>query len=421
MIKILIVSDGGVASGYGRISAELGRNLIKRDYHIMEASLQYDGLLPAAYDGEPLPYHVASLQGKPNWLECVMALTGAYQPNLIFVIQDAPFSQQVRNLPLDWSQIAFVMLSPVDGAPIYPAWVETAKTADGLLTISEFGVNAWREAGVQAGLVRPGINPNKFYKIPDHGKAAIRKALGIADDAFVLGSMCMNQGRKSISLMVKAFFEFAKDKPTARYLLDMDEASLAGWDIPALCTQYGWDKSKLIFRSDAIKAGVTELRDRYNILSAHMVIAHREGFGLPLAEAQACGVVSVALDYCSGTEVCGNGNGILIKPLDLHVPGTWGGAEDWFPDMSDLATKLQWLHDNPVEREAIALRGMKDARTHTWDRAVDNTVDVIERAVKRKLPIAGFTNTPNESIIKAIEPLSQSPDGVTQTVALVEG
>lgn len=421
MTKILVVSDDGVSSGYGRISAELNRNLMKRGYHVMAASLQYDGLLPAMYDGEPIAYHVASLAGKTaNWYDCVTAIANAYQPDLVMVIQDAPYSGIVRNAPLDWSKTAFVMLSPVDGSPIYPAWVETAKTADGLLTISEFGVKAWAQAGVQAGLVRPGINPNKFYKIPDHGKSAIRKALGIAEDAFVLGSMCMNQGRKSISLMIKAFFDFAKDKPTARYLLDMDEVSPAGWDIPALCTQYGWDKSKLIFRSDCIRAGVTELRDRYNILNAHMVLAHREGFGLPLAEAQACGVVSVALDYCSGTEVCGNGNGILIKPLDLHVPGTWGGAEDWFPDMGDLAAKLQWLYDNPLEREAIALRGMKDARQHTWDRAVDNTVDVIEKALKRKQSIAGFTKPLDSAIIKSVEPLPQSPDGMVKEVELME-
>lgn len=420
MKKILVVSDDGVSSGYGRISAELNRNLIKRGYHIMAASLQYDGLLPAVYDGEPIPYHVASLQGKPNWPDCVVGMVSAYQPDLLMVIQDAPFSQTVRNAPLDWSKLAFVMLSPVDGSPIYPAWVETAKQADGLLTISEFGVKAWAKAGVQAGLVRPGINPNKFYKIPDEGKAKIRQALGIAEDAFVLGSMCMNQGRKAISLMIKAFFDFAKDKPSARYVLDMDEMSLAGWDIPALCSQYGWDKSKLIFRSDCIRAGVTELRDRYNVLSAHMVLAHREGFGLPLAEAQACGVVSIALDYCSGTEVCGSGNGVLIKPLDLHIPGTWGGAEDWYPDMADLATKLQWLYDNALEREAMAMRGMREARAHTWDKAVDNTVEIIEKALKRKQNNSVTPVTPNNAIINIIEPLPQSPDGVVQNVALVE-
>ena len=420
MIKILVVSDTGVSSGYGRIAAELSGNLLKRGYHIMAASLQYDGLLPAIYDGEPIPYHVASLNGKPNWAECVIALTGAYQPDVIFCIQDAPYSQTIRNLPLDWSRIAFVMLSPVDGAPIYPAWVETAAQSDGLLTISEFGVKAWANAGVQAGLVRPGINPNKFYKMTDEQRLTVRQKLGIAPDAFVLGVAAQNQGRKSIPQMMKAFFDFAKDKPTSRLLLDMDEASLAGWDLPALCKQFGWDVDKVIFRSTAIKKSVIELRDRFNALDAHAVLAFREGFGLPVLEAMACGVVSIAQDWCAGTEVLMDGRGILIPPIDYFIPSTWGGALDKLPDIKVMTEKLQWLFDNPEERKAMAKRGMDWARHESWDTATDNAVAVIEKALKRKQAAPITQSIPNSAIMNIPQPLPQSPDGLTQTVELVE-
>src|SRR6185369_5083500 len=88
--KILVVSDTGVSSGYGRIAAELCNSLVKRGFHIMAASLSYDGLLPATYDGEQLPYHVASLQGKPNWPDLVVAIASVYQPDIVWTIQDAP-------------------------------------------------------------------------------------------------------------------------------------------------------------------------------------------------------------------------------------------------------------------------------------------------------------------------------------------
>lgn len=423
MIKILVISDDAVASGYGRISAEINRNLVKRGYHIMAASLSYDGLLPAVYDGEPLPYHVASLQGKANWPELVMAIAGAYQPQVVMVTQDAPYSGIVRNLPLDWSRIAFIMTSPVDGAPIYPAWVETAKQADALLTISEFGVTAWAEAGVQAGLTRPGINPNKFYKIPDDARAEVRRKLGVAEDAFVLGMMAQHQGRKDIPGTMKAFFEFAKDKPTARLLLDMEPLSPAGWDLPAMCKQQNWDMSKIIFRGDAAQKGVTELRDRYNVLDAHAVLAFREGFGLPILEAMACGVVSIAQDWCAGTEVLTDGRGILIPPIDYFMPSTWGGALDKLPDLKVMTDKLQWLHDNREERIAMAKRGMEWARRQTWDIAVDNAVAAIEKAVAKKKPVVavgGFQLQPEKNIIVPTNTLPQSPDGVAQQVALLE-
>lgn len=426
MTKILTVGDSGVSSGYGRIEAEINRNLVKRGYHVMAASLSYDGLLPAAYDSEPLPYHVASLQGKPNWPDCVMAIAGAFQPDAVWVTQDAPYSGIVRGLPIDWSRVAFIMTSPVDGAPIYPAWIETAKQSDAVLTISEFGVSAWADAGIQAGLTRPGINPNKFYRLSDDKRTEIRGKLGIAPDAFVLSVAAQNQGRKSIPQMMKGFFDFAKDKPTARILLDMDAVSPAGWDLPSLCKQNRWDESKVIYRVDAQQKGIMELRERYNAADAHSVLAFREGFGLPILEAMACGVVSMAQDWCAGTEVLKDGRGILIPSIDYFMPSTWGGALDKLPDIGVFTSKLQWLYDNADERRAMAKRGMDFARTCTWDTATDNAIVAIEKALARKKPIqptAPVQIQPISSIIKSVELPPQavpSPDGIVHEVALVE-
>lgn len=417
MTKVLVISDDGISSGYGRISAEINRRLVKRGYTVMAASLTYDGLLPATYDGDPLPYHVASMAGKPNWPDIVVQMVSVYQPDIIMVTQDAPYAGIVRNAPLDWSKYAFVMTAPVDGAPIYPAWVETARQADGVLTISEFGVQAWKQAGVAAGLCRPGIHHNKFYKLPDEQRKAIREKLGINPDAFVLGMMAQNQGRKDVTGTLKAFYDFAQDKPNARLLLDMDDVSPAGWDIPSLCKQFGWDASKLIFRKDCAMRGVTELRERYNVLDAHSVLAFREGFGLPILEAMACGVVSIAQDWCAGTEVLTDGRGVLIPPIDYFMPSTWGGALDKLPDLKVMTEKLQWLYDNPLERAAMAERGMKWARQQTWDTAADNVITVLEKAVARK---KGFSNTPETAIIKPVEIPQYSPDGVNKGVELVE-
>lgn len=306
MTKVLVLSDCGTPSGYGRIADEVLTRFAKRGIEVFAASLGYDGLLPPVLDNTRLPYWVASLAGKP-WLEEFQKLIGPTAPDFILVIQDAPYIEAVRNLPLDWSQIGFMAITPVDGVPIFPRWVQTLGTADAAMSISEFGVAAYRKAGVPVNLCRPGVDPNVFFKKPDAARAENRAKLGLAPGQFIVGTMAMNQGRKAISLMLKAFFEFCADKPDARYLLDMEAQSPAGWDIPALCDQFGWDKSRLIFRADAVRAGVTSLADRYNLLDAHMVISHREGYGLPLAEAMACGAVSLALDYCSGPEIVGGG------------------------------------------------------------------------------------------------------------------
>lgn len=387
-MKILVISDDGVASGYGRISMEVNTRLVRRGVAVMAASLMYDGLLPAAFDGQPLTYWVGSLAGKPNWVQSVIDMIAAYQPDIVHVIQDAPYAEAIRNSPLDWSRFALVVTTPVDGVPVHPPWVEMLKHTDGTLSISQFGVNAHRAAGVPSELCRPGVDPNVFFPLSSADRAALRQRVGIVGDAFVLGTMAQNQGRKDVPDMLRAFFAFASDKPAARYLLDMERSSPAGWDIPALCVQQGWDVGKLLFRDDLQRAGIQLLRERYNLLDAHMVVAHREGYGLPLAEAQACGVVSIALDYCSGTEICGDGKGILVPPIDYTGIGTWGGAVDKFPDVEALTGALQMLYDNPDERSAIARRGMEWARAQTWDAATDAVMRVYERVLaKRAHPI----------------------------------
>lgn len=383
MPKLFVLSDSGTPTGYGRIVDEVFPRLAKRGYEIFAAGINYDGLLPPAYDGEKLPYWVAALGGK-DWLTESARVISVYDPDIIIVAQDAPYAEGLRNAPLDWSKYGFVIITPVDGTPIYPRWIENAQRADAVLNISQFGVDAYRKVGVEAHLLRPGINGNRFFRLPDDARAGIRAKLGVAPGAFVVGSMCMNQGRKAITLMMRAFFEFAQDKPTARYLMDMDPISPAGWDIPAVCKQQGWDIGKIIFRHDAIRMGITDLRERYNALDAHMVISHREGYGLPLAEAMACGVVSIAQDYCSGPEIVGEGRGMLIPTTGYGVPGTWGGAEDYFPDMRALVMSLQALYDGPAERAVIAERGMKAAREWTWDSAADAMQAAIDGVMARR-------------------------------------
>lgn len=414
MSKILILSDDGLSTGYGRISMEVNTRLHKRGYPLMAASLYYDGLLPSTLDGQPLPYWVAALAGKPNWVESVVNIINAYQPDIVHVIQDANYAEALRNAPVDWSRFAFVVTTPVDGVPVHPPWVNVLKGADGTLSISQFGVDAHRAAGIPSELCRPGVDANVFFPMSESDRRAMRARCGVAPDAFVVGTMAQNQGRKDIPDMLRAFFAFASDKPTARYLLDMEPTSPAGWDILSVCQQRGWDASKLLFRADVQRAGIAHLRERYNLLDAHMCISHREGYGLPLAEAMACGVVSIALDYTSGTEICGDGKGVLIQPIEYTGISTWGGALDKFPNVTQLTAALQMLYDEPDTRRSIARKGMEWARAQTWDAATDAVARVYERALSKRQPVT-------QPVTVALPPAPVvAPDDVQRDVALME-
>ena len=416
MTKLLVLSDSGVPSGYGRITDEIMTRLYRRGYEIISASLQYDGLLPPVYEGQRLPYWVPSLGGHPNWPDQFMALLGSMQSDVVMVIQDAPYAETVRNAPIDWSRYGFVVITPVDGAPVFKPWIEMLKQADGVLSISQFGVDTHRRAGVHSELCRPGVNLDSFYPTAEGNRLDTRQKLGIEADAFVLMTCAMNQGRKCWPVMLEGFFKFAADKPNARYIINTDPQSPAGWDFSQMCRMFGWDESKLIYKSQCEKRGVFELRDRYNAADAHVVLAHREGYGLPLTESMACGVATMALDYCSGTEVCGDGKGVLINPLPYKSISTWGNALDYHPDIDHYVNRLQWLYDNPDERRAIGKRGMEWARGETWDKATDSVMMVVERVMSKRKSIPLPNVAPMQMIVK---PVVSHPDGL-QPVELVE-
>lgn len=388
MAKVLMVSDTGIPSGYGRIADSVGVRLVQRGYQVFAAGLQYDGLLPAAYENARLPYeHVASLGGHADWPSRLAMLINVYAPDVVLVIQDAPYLEQVRGLPVDWSRIAFVGITPVDGVPIWPNWINLFKLADGMLTISEFGVKAHAEAGVHSLLCRPAADPQVFRRLPQEERAALRQAVGIDAGAFVVGSCAQNQGRKCWPSMLEGFFKATADLPTARFIAITEKTSLAGWDLPTLCDQMQWDKSKILWRGDEQLAAADSLTKLYNLLDVHVVLAHREGFGLPITEAQLCGVLNMAMDYTSGTEQCGDGHGVLIKPIDYRNPSSWGNSYDLFPDTADYAKQLRFYHDNPIGRAAVAERGRQYAASFTWDKATDNVQQVIEQAIDSKRPI----------------------------------
>lgn len=433
MVKVFTLGDEGVSSGYGRIATEINRRLHKRGIELFNASVMYDGKLPAQYEGEAFPYWVGVARpvapGQLYDLDGVLNMINAIQPDIIHVIQDFPYAEWLRNAPIDWSKYGFMITTPVDGSPIYPNWIKTAQKADAMLTISQFGVDTFGAQGVKARLCRPSANLDSFYPLSHDERLAIRAKLGIEPDAFVMGMVAMNQGRKAIPQTLHVFFEFTKDKPNARLLLNMDAVSPAGWDIPALCQQQGWDTGKIIYKHDCVMRGVTELRERYNVMDVHSVLSYREGFGLPLVESMACGVLTAAQDYSSGTEVVGDGRGILVKSIDYFNLSTWGGAADKLPDYGDYLKQLKHFEANKEEAAATAKRGMEWARGYTWDMAADATMaainDVMEKRKKTPPtpPVAPTPPQPAQVTTQApVETAAQvPPDGVEHDLELIEG
>jgi alpha-1,3-rhamnosyl/mannosyltransferase len=90
-----------------------------------------------------------------------------------------------------------------------------------------------------------------------------------------------------------------------------------------------------------------------------------EGFGFPLLEALAVGTPAVGSDRGSIPEVVGD-SAVLVDPTDTRA----------------LSDALEAVLTQPELRARLKRKGQERARTYTWDRCAEMTIDVYRSVLK---------------------------------------
>ena len=91
-----------------------------------------------------------------------------------------------------------------------------------------------------------------------------------------------------------------------------------------------------------------------------------EGFGLPAAEAMACGAPILTSRNTAMAEICGEA-AHLVDPYSID----------------DIAAGLEQLLDDPEMRRCLGLRGQQQARLYSWARAAAETIAVYRQVLGR--------------------------------------
>ena len=109
----------------------------------------------------------------------------------------------------------------------------------------------------------------------------------------------------------------------------------------------------------------TELVRQYRLATVVVIPSTYEGFGLPAAEAMACGTPVVSTTAGALPEVVGDA-GILVPPANVTA----------------LAEAISGLFDDPDKRSHLSEMGQKRiAKTFNWRNTARHTVDVYSEAV----------------------------------------
>lgn len=166
--------------------------------------------------------------------------------------------------------------------------------------------------------------------------------------------------RKNVAQIVRSFAALpAAGRPK------LVIAGAKGWgydDVYAAAEQSG-------VRGDIIFTGYVaqhELPLWYNAAELFVYPSHYEGFGLPVAEAMACGTPAITSNVSSLPEVAGNA-ALTVAPADTRAL---------------TAAIAQALSDAPL-RAQMKERGLTQAARFSWRRVAELTAQVYDRVLTR--------------------------------------
>ena len=224
---------------------------------------------------------------------------------------------------------------------------KSLKEADHVIAVSEFTKGRIKEVyGVveeKITVAGPAVDTNVFYPRKEKEIEAVKRKYGI-ESSFILflGSL---EPRKNVRSLIEAFSLLKKNKEGLNLVL----AGKPTWIKNELEKQV----RELKLEEKVKFLGYVEEGDRPALLSAAEAFAYPslyEGFGMPVLEAQGCGVPVVASNFTSLPEVAGEG-AILVNPKDA----------------GELADALTKALSSPQVRKDLIRKGNKNTKRFTWN------------------------------------------------------
>ena len=311
--KVLWVGDAVATTGFARVGHSILTNLPNRKYDIHHLGINYSG------DPHEFPYKIypAILGGDLYGIKRLESLVKeTIKPDLIVLLNDPWVIQQyLKELSRFKNTVPVVTYSPIDAEEQTAEWFSLYdEQVKEVCVYTEFGKRVILESageylnGYDINVIPHGIDTGVFfpYKGTDvaSGTDNAKKALYPWKDrpeflnSFIVLNANRNQPRKRIDLTIRAFSEFAKDKPdNVKLYLHMGTKDM-GVDILNLAARYGIDEKLIISANTPNIPGVEDQRLNliYNACDIGINTSVGEGWGLTSWEHAAAGKPQIVAD-----------------------------------------------------------------------------------------------------------------------------
>jgi glycosyltransferase involved in cell wall biosynthesis len=286
--------------------------------------------------------------------------------------------------PAVWSELNAACWVPVDHDPAPPAVLQFfAATGAVPIAMSRFGRE--RLAPFDPLYVPHGVASDVFAPQP---RAAARAASGIPRDAFAVGVVAVNKGvpsRKSLAEMIEAFAIFrARHDDALLYLHTELYGTHAGTHLPSLLDELGVAERavRVVDQGRYLLHPFTpeEMAGIYSSLDVLVNASMGEGFGLPVLEANACGVPAIVTDFTAMSEVCGAGWKVGYERF-------WSDQSSWQarPHVEEIVESLEECYAlDDAARAELSARAREHALAYDADRVlVEHWLPALEQVALR--------------------------------------
>lgn len=260
-------------------------------------------------------------------------------------------------------RIGFTMLE-TDRLPA--TWVEQANQMDEVWTPTEWGVDVFRQSGVQRPIfvIPLGVDSRFFHPWP--ARSHLRQHT-------VFVSVFEWSTRKHYQGLIQAYRDAFGPNDAVLLVLKIDSRNPAANPVHELASllPHPSPPVALIYNQAYDQSQLAEL---YQLADCFVLPSRGEGWGMPVLEAMACGVPAITTNWSGVTTFLNEHNGYPL-PIKGLVPTRskapyYRDAQWAEPDQAALVDLLRSVAAQPAERQRKGKQAARDAREWPWQRGV---------------------------------------------------
>lgn len=309
------------------------------------------------------------------------------KPDIVYITGDPGLLvAYLAAMPQEAKIIGYI---PIEGEPISNEFWRMAISNGNIITCSKYGADVVKKyLGKDIPWAYHGVDHNVFKKLDN--REEIRKAIGW-NDKFIITCVANNVRRKQIPRLVEAMSILRKKykrNDTFLYLhtVPFQNHWLEGHNLVEIATMFGCGDA-ILFNTKMRKLhdGIEEstgdpknpgLVEIYNASDLFVLPSQVEGFGLPIAEAMACGLPVMVTRYAAGWEVASPaGKGIPVHDWEIHKSGTMYANVS--PEV--MADEINRLIKNPKELARMSALGLERVADYNWNDFHEKLIEMAGR------------------------------------------